>query len=201
MRLLILISFILFMSCTDGEQKSEGKVVSSTACAKRTSDGAVVDCEPSKDALSNLDNLMAETKRIDGEYPGPGDPSLEKIYSVRSIDVDGTINIEKGVQLRFAGLECDHQDLIKYLKATFVGKSPSKLSYIETGYTQGKAIYAYIWEVNTNIGGDLEEGDIKFGPIVSNINETALTSSWCSPKKQDGHKYHERYLQLSKLAR
>jgi len=198
MRFLIITIFVFLASCSDSENISGETIVSETACAKSLSDGTVVECEPTKDAMSDLDELMAGMERIDSEYPGPEIPSLDKLYSVKSIDEDGNINLESGVQLKLAGLECTQHDLIKYLKTVFVDKSPSKLSYIETGDTYREMLYAYVWEVDTDIV-DLGD-DIKFGPFVGSMNETALTSSWCSPIKQDGHIYHERYLQLSKLA-
>ena len=200
MRLLILIFFVFLVSCADSD-KSKGTVISATACAKSFSDGTVVECEPTKDAMSDLDELIAGMQRIDREHPGPGTPSLDKLHSVKTIDEDVNINLENGVQLKLAGLDCTHHDLIKYLKTVFIGKSPSKLSYIETGYAKGEVLYAYVWEVDTDFGEDLDDGDIKFGPMVGNMNETALTSSWCKPKKQDGHLYYERFLQLSKLAK
>lgn len=200
MRLLIIIYFTILLSFTAWSQAKERTVISATACAKSTSDGTVVECEPSEDALNSLDALMVNMQRINSDHPGPSIPSLEQLYSVRSIDVNGSMTLENGVHLKLAGLDCNHQDLIKYLKATFVGKTSSKLSYIEASHTTDKIVYAYIWEVNTNFGEGLGSDGIAFGPMTSNVNETALTSSWCSPIKQDGHIYYERYLQLSNLA-
>lgn len=53
--------------------------------------------------------------------------------------------------------------------------------------------FAYIWEL-TWFGNESE-----FGPSISSVNETTITSGFCKPIEQEKHKYHERYKKLAEL--
>ena len=197
MRLPLIVCFVLLISCGEREEV----VLSATACAKSFKDGSVVECEPSKAAIDDLDNLMAETRRIDAAHPGPKMPGLEKLFSVTEVTREGGLILDEGNQLMLAGVECNtHPELTKYLKALFIIGGTSKVVYELTGSVKGSNKLAYVWMVDTEFGAGIDEDGISFGSMVSNINETALSSGWCIPQQQEGHEYHERYVQLSKLA-
>lgn len=197
MKRLLIVFFVFLCSCGEREEV----VLSATACAKSLGDGSVVECEPSKAAVKSLDKLMAETQRIDTTHPGPKTPSLETLFTVTEVTRESGLILDGGTQLIIAGVECNtHPELAKYLKALFIVGSTSKVVYELTGSVKGSSKLAYVWVVDPEFGADIDEGGISFGPMVSNINETALTSGWCIPQRQEGHKYHERYLQLSKVA-
>lgn len=142
--------------------------------------------------------MLAEYQRIDREYPGPPIPPLDDLHEVEQIDSDGTIHLWNGDALVLAGLKCDHPDHVRYLRAVFLSESRKQPVYQLTGQQIAGRKLAYIWEVER--GQPTKVAGIRFGPSTSSLNETVLSSGWCSPIEQDGHRYHARYEQLARMA-
>lgn len=201
MKRIFLIVILILSACSQQGADEKAISISATACAKQSTGGAIVECEPSDETEAYLDNMLAESSRIDKEFPGPTMPSLDNLFDVKRIGNDGAIYLKSGTVLELAGVSCDHPDLVKFLRASFVSPFQNKLSFKESGYQENGRVYAYLWEVNIEFGKDLGDEELNFGPMVSPINENALTSGWCYPEMQTKHDYHDRYVEISKLAR
>lgn len=200
-RLFIIICVVLYLTaCEKPETTSINgrEYISASACAKRLSNGEVLDCQPSDEARDELRNMLRQTLTIDKEHPGPKGPDIlnleyTRLYRVRSISNEGVILLENdGTELLLAGVECDIGPSLDFLKASFIRDQSARLAYLSTGLTDGKREYAYIWVVAMTDNSD-------FGPTLSSINEGLITSGWCKPVMQEKHFFHRRYQRLANI--
>ncbi len=194
----ILFAVLFLTGCDNSGSKNSTKYISASACAKRLSNGEIVDCTPSELNEKQQTSALYKIMEIDEENPGPKQPDIlnlgnTQLFNVKEISINGIILLENGVKLKLAGLECRNEEAVKYLRAVFLNADASKLAYSLTGYTDGQYKYAYVWEI-----GSLNEPD--FGPTLSSSNETVITSGWCKPIKQEKHLYHSRYKRFEEIA-
>lgn len=191
---IILLTILFLTGCENSDSKN---YISASACAKRLSNGEIVDCAPSESMQNQQNSFLHQIMEINEESPGPKGPDIfhlenTRLFNVKEISNNGTILLENGVKLKLAGLECRNEETVRYLRAIFLNTDASKLAYSLTGHADGQYKYAYVWEI-----GFLNEPDI--GPTLSSSNESLITSGWCKPIKQDKHLFHSRYKRLEKV--
>jgi len=194
---IILLAMLLSTGCENSDSHNGVKYISASACAKRLSNGEIVDCTPSESKQEQQTSALYKILEIDKENPGPKQPDIlnignTQLFGVKEISNNGIILLENDVELKLAGLECSNEEAVRYLRASFLNTGDSKLAYSLSGYTDGQYNYAYVWEV-----GSLGEPD--FGPTLSSSNENLITSGWCKPIKQEKHLYHSRYKRFEKI--
>ncbi len=195
----ILLTMLFLTGCENSDSKNSTKYISASACAKRLSNGEVVDCTPSESMQNQHTSFLHQIMKIDEENPGPKGPDIlhlenTKLFIVKEVSNNGALLLENGIKLKLAGLDCMNEEAVKYLRAMYHNSGATKLAYLLTGYTDGEYKYAYVWEISL-----LNEPDI--GPISSSSNESLITSGWCKPIKQDNHLYHSRYKMLEEIGK
>jgi hypothetical protein len=176
---------------------AEEAPVSASACAKRLSDGTVVDCEVSPDESKRLHESISAMRLINQKYPGPQEPDFANLYEVTSVDDRGRIKTSEGLLLMPAGVQCS-AEMIKFLRHIFLKEPRHKIAFVLTGDEAGDAKYAYMWGVDNRPDEKATSNTVQFGPAYSSVNEGGITSQWCVPVPQKNHRYHERYKALVK---
>ena len=191
-----ILSIILLITACENEVSTDKNIVSASACAKRLPNGDVIECDVDPKSEESLDETLQKMMDLDKALPGPKGPNIfspdkSKLFNVVDISEEYVIHLENDEKIIFAGLECKpNEDLYKYLNVVFLESKDNKVFYLPSGYEIDGAKYSYIWEVSIDANG--------YGSS-SPLNETAITSKWCEPIKQDRHLYHERYLSLSDI--
>ncbi len=132
---------------------------------------------------------------VDGDMPGPQLPPLETRQIVRSVSAQGVLSLASGERLALAGVQCDVR-MIEYMQALFFGNEPDTLVYLPGGYVADGVRYAYVWNISL---WELGDPDLEFAPATNSLNESGLSSGWCQPVEQDSHRFHSRYLAISRL--
>jgi len=132
---------------------------------------------------------------VDTLFPGPNTPRIESKQIVSFLQTPNVLNLANGETIAPAGVKCDTQ-MFAYMQALFFGNEPDFLLYELSGYSESGVRYAYIWGVSP---WELGDPDLEFSPITTSLNETGVRSGWCFPVEQDYHRYHDRYMALSKL--
>jgi hypothetical protein len=193
----ILLTMLLLAGCENSDSDNGAKYISASACAKRLSNGEIVDCTPSESRQRQQTSALYKIMEINKENPGPKQPDIlnignTQLFNVKEISNNGVISLENGIKLKLAGLECRNEEVVEYLRAMFLNTDASKLAYSLTGHGNDRYQYAYVWEI-----GSLNEPD--FGPTLASSNETAITSGWCKPIKQEKHLYHSRYIRFENI--
>ena len=156
----------------------------------------LINCVSSSD-LSKAAAPGAVTHRfsaIDSESPGPQLPPLETRQTLRSVNGQGILLVANGERIALAGVACDDR-MIEYMQALFFGNEPDTLVYLPSGYVEDDVHYAYVWYISL---WELGDPDLEFSPAINSLNESGLRSGWCQPVKQDSHRYHSRYVAISK---
>jgi len=193
---ILILSIILLIAACENEVSTNQNVVSASACAKRLPNGDVIDCDVTSQSQESLDNTLLKMMGLDKALPGPKGPNIfapdkSKLFNVLDISDEYVIHLENDEKIIFAGLKCKpNDDLHKYLNVVFLESKDNKVFYLPSGHEIDGAKYSYIWEVSIDANG--------YGSS-SPLNETAITSKWCEPIKQERHLYHERYLSLSDI--
>ncbi len=148
--------------------------------------------------ISDLNNFDKNLKEIDRKYPGPQMPKDAPLYKVLSVDNSGAIVLEDGQKLQMEGLVCSSQGVL-YLQRFLTGES-DRIAYVPSHSDDQNPTRAYIWHVTLTLMNDPELKKYGAGPVCSPLNETALTSGWCFPKRSSSNAYNDRYEALSKIA-
>lgn len=143
--------------------------------------------------IADLDLYLEFYRELDKKYPGPKFPGFDNQYKVIKANRYGLLELEDGRFVSLAGLECDHQDLKKYLDS-LVEYEDIKIVFIPTGFEVDNQIFAYVWEVETP---DPSSSGFEFGTTISPLASTFLASQWCKPMDHDKHKYHQRYIKIA----
>lgn len=195
----IFLSIVCFFSCSQPEsEEQEIRKIEISAGAVANSDGTVSDYEPSDEDLKSLQVFSDKLRSIDKRFPGLeiDFKNIDDFFKVKQILNDYTLILENGERIGFAGCRCS-RDFFTHLQITFSDKE-SHVYYVPSGYSESNVTYAYIWEVDLQIGDDNSPHKGPFGPAFSQLNETSMINKWCKPIEQKGHKYFERYVALSK---
>ncbi len=196
MRKIVAISLLLLLvSCSQDETQEGSKIVSASACAQKQADGSIKECSPDEEDLNSLKSAHNFYKELNKELPGPSFPGFNNQFKVIKATRFGVLELEDGQIISLAGLECDHNDLAKYLNLLLIQERNTKVVFIPTGYEVNKIKYAYIWEVSAPT--ELPESNYSIGPSWSSTNETAISSKWCKPLSHEQHKYHARYIKIA----
>ena len=196
MKYIIVISLLL-ISCSQDEDSSpkSNLKISASACAQKLSDGSIKECEPNKKISSNLSDSLEFSEKLNKQFPGPIFPGFNSQYKVVKATRYGILELENGKVVSLAGLKCDHVDLGRYQNVMLIKNTNSKITIEPTGLASNNIKYAYVWEVSAPM--ESSDSNISFGPSWSPINETAISSKWCTPIIQKEHRYHKRYNKIA----
>lgn len=184
------ISFLLslIVSCSEPEDKT----ITMSACAKKLSDGKIVECDENKD--SSLDVTIKFINNLDLTNPGPDIPKLHEFHTAVKVNEKGVIELKNGEQIAFAGMQCDHIELKNYLKAFLIKDKDVRVVFLPTGFKKDNIVYAYIWEVFPDVEKEYKQRGWKnYG---NPTHDTVLFSKWCKPAEQIGHKFHNRFTKI-----
>lgn len=158
------------------------------------SDGSAKECKPRKEVQDELREDLNFLQELNQTLAGPQFPGFDNPYKVVRATRHGLLELEDGQLVLLAGLDCNHQDLKKYLDGVLVKNERNKIVFVPTGLKLDNQIFAYVWEVTTLELSDIE---VEFAGTFSPTNENTLSNKWCEPLRQDRHRYHQRYVKIA----
>ncbi|MDJ0779144.1 MAG: hypothetical protein QNJ85_14845 [Gammaproteobacteria bacterium] len=187
------------LGCSETIDSEDGNLIIASACAKKLSDGSIVECDPSSKPVGKYGSIILKVVKINKSFPGPEDPltrgiSKDQLHQVKEISVGGGIRLENGILLKLAGLKCESEEATRYLEDVFLNRHKAKLYFQLTGYELNQYKYAYIWGVYLNS----DEQDSEISSAIT-PNEHVLIEGWCQPIPQENHRFHERYKRVAAL--
>lgn len=195
----LILILALFIMIPTGFTHADNNRVSGSATSVLKCDGSAETREPTREEIESLDESIRKREEINRMYPGPDIPFDAPLLKVASIDNDGNITVEGGEVIKLEGIRCN-PETVAYLRRMLLGDS-DRIVYIPSSTKKEKPVPAYVWHASLSFMEDPELRDIIRGPSYAPINENALTSGWCVPIETAHHKYYERYVALSKMAR
>ena len=194
-----LIFLVCLFACSDSSIGTENNTrqMSATATATMSKDGEITTRDATTKEERNIEEFHKKVWKVESDYPGIKPPSINNLQNVKTIQNDGSIELEDGTLIQLAGCDCDKQATY-YLNRVFV-ELGYQLLFVESGYRHNGRVFGYIWEVNLGSGqGETNDG-IPVGTSMSRINEAMILNNWCKPIEQPFHKYFDRYLAYSKI--
>jgi hypothetical protein len=196
--ILLICSFIIAFSCSEGKDRSKEIKISASATAILKSDGTVETREATRKEIKRLDQALEKHNEIDRKYPGPlrhQEIIKLKLYKVKSVSRQIVISVENGPNLILEGVKCN-PDYSGYI-SKLISSETDRIAFIPSTNSEVTPIPAYIWLADMSLMQDREI----LGPSYSSLNETVITSGWCVPDNSTNNKYIERYQALEELSK
>ncbi len=191
----LIVSILILCSCSERQDEA---LTSASACAATSSKGQTIKCEVQDSERERLRESLMFSVELNRTHPGPTPDLGEVKHEVASVSPEGYIQLENDVKLGLAGLDCDAKKIVEYFDATFFGNFSAKILFQATGDKKDDVQFAYLWEVSDIDSPETDDSlETELGPILSPINENAITSGWCNPIEQPNHEYHERYKKIA----
>jgi hypothetical protein len=194
---IFILVFVFIVFGTGIVAAADKKEVSASATAERSSDGTIVSRPATTAEIEDLHQFRNRLKEIDRKYPGPQILKNAKLFRVTSVDNNGIITLEDGQRIRLEGMKCS-PETPDYLRRLLLGDM-DRVVYILSS-TSSDSPAAYIWHASLSLMNDPEMKKFVTGPSYSPLNESALTSGWCTPERSPSNAYNDRYEALSKIS-
>jgi hypothetical protein len=139
--------------------------------------------------MNDIEKAVAE---IDVRFPPPPEPRGPLFYVV-SVSSDGVVIVMNAPSIKLDGAKCSPQG-VKYIQRMITGEG-DLIAFEPSVRSIREPIPAAVWRV---LSLEVKSKAIR---SYASIQDTALTSGWCTAVKTATTKEYPRYAALAEIAR